>query len=307
MKGSKVAPIETILCAFDFSQSAKVALEQALWFAREHAARLVLTHIVEPIPLGPYPILMAPCNDLAIRDIALGRIEELAASLESDELDLGIRVEMGEPGSQLIDVAGSVNANLIVLGTRGLSGLEHLVMGSTAEYVVRRSACPVLTAHPSDRVLVGSIETVILPTDLSPDANCAIDAFLEIFTNAGRPQVVLTYADRTPPYLEPFLHEALLRMNEPDVVKEEIERKMEPVAERLRAAGFELETAVLDGDPVSVITDLASDRSADLIMMSTHGRSAIVNVLLGRTAQRIVQHASCPVLTVRPEGRVAPQ
>jgi len=213
VKDSKTSPIETILCAFDFSDTARVALAQARWFAREHGARLILAHIVEPIPLGPYPILMAPGNDLAIRDIALERIKDLAASLASDELDLGIRVEMGEPGPQLIEVAADVDADLIVLGTQGLSGLKHLLIGSTAEYVVRRSACPVLTVHPSDRVLEGSIETVILPTDLSSDADFAVDAFIEIFGNAGRPQVVLAYADRTPPYLEPFRHEALLRLN----------------------------------------------------------------------------------------------
>jgi len=304
MKDSTTPRLEAILCAFDFSETAQVALEQALWFARQHGARLLLTHIVEPIPLGPYPVLIAPGNDLAIRDIALKRIEELAVSLESDELDIGVRVEIGQPGPQLIDIATSVEADLIVIGTRGLTGLKHLVTGSTAEYVVRRSSIPVLAVHPSDRVLVNSIENVVLPTDLSPDANCAIDAFIDLFDQSGGPRVVLAYADRTPPYLEPFRHETLLRLNARDVVKEEIERKMEPVAERLRAAGFDVETAVLDGEPVSVVSELASDRNADLILLSTHGRSAFVNVLCGKTAQRIVQHAPCPVLTVRPRERV---
>jgi nucleotide-binding universal stress UspA family protein len=303
MTDSKSAPIETILCAFDFSETARVALEQALWFARQHGARLVLAHIVEPIPLGPYPVLVAPGNDLAIRDIATRRIEDLAASLASDELELDLRVELGHPGVQLIEIAVSIGADLVVLGTRGLTGLEHLVMGSTAEYVVRRCGCPVLTVHPSDRVLVDSVETVVLPTDLSPDSTSAIDAFIEIFDHAGRPRVVLVHVDQAPPYLEPFKHEALLRLNERDVVKEEIELAMAPVAERLRAADFEVETAVLDGEPVSVIAELAAHRDADLIMLSTHGRSAIVNALLGRTAQRIVQHAPCPVLTVRPQER----
>lgn len=303
IKDSNMPPIDTILCAYDFSETAKVALEQALWFAREHGARLVLAHIVEPIPLGPYPLLIAPENDLAIRDIARKRIEELAASLQADELDLAIRVEVGEPGPKIIDVANSLEVDLVVVGTRGLTGLKHLVMGSTAEYVVRRCARPVLTVHPSDRVLVKSMDTVVLPTDLSDDADFAIDAFLEIFSQSERPHVILAYADRTPPYMDPFRHEELLRLRKRDVVKEEIERKMQPVLARLRAADFEVETAVLDGDPVTVITDLARNRNADLILMSTHGRSALLNALLGRTAQRIVHHAPCPVLTVRPERR----
>jgi nucleotide-binding universal stress UspA family protein len=305
MSDSGIPKIRTILCAFDFSETARLALTQALWFATQHGARVVLAHIVEPIPLGPYPAMTAPGNDLVIRDVAARRIEELAESLRGNQIDLTVRVKTGEPGPRLIEASTSVAADLVVIGTQGLTGLPHLLMGSTAEYVVRRSECPVLTVHPSDRILENQLERVVLPTDLSPDAHYAAGAFIDLFQGPVKPRVVLAYADRTPPYLEPFRHEMLSKLDEQDVMKEEIERKMEPSVTALRDAGFDVETIVLDGEPVSVITDLAKERKADLILLGTHGRSAIANALLGRTAQRIVQHAQCPVLTVRRKKETA--
>ena len=300
MTEARSTSIQTILAAEDFSKTAELALQHALRLTRRHNARLVLAHVVEPIPLGPYPVLMAPGNELAIRDLALARLEKVAAKLRDEGVVVDVRVDMGKPGTQLVEIAEEEAADLIVIGTRGLTTFQHILLGSTAEYVVRRSACPVLTIHPEDVVKEEESKLVVLPTDLSPQTTVATDVFAAIFGDEKKPLILLTYADRTPPYLDPFRHDTLLKMNQRDVMKEAIEKKMEDEVAHLREAGFEVETAVLDGDPVSVVTKLASEREADLIAMYTHGRSVIVNAILGKTAQRIVQHAPCPVLTVRP-------
>ncbi len=303
MSEAGIPAIETVLCAYDFSETSERALEQALRMIRRHGARLVLGHVVEPIPPGPYPVLSAPQDEGAVRTLVVERLEALAETWRERDVDVTVRVELGRPNIELVAIAEDVGADLVVIGTRGLTGLKHLVLGSTAESVVRRCACPVLTVHPDDAVLDGEIETVILPTDLSLDATAAAEAFVSLFRDGTRPLGILTYADQTPPYFQPFRHETLLRNRQRDEVKEAIEAKMAPTVEMLREAGFEIQTAVLDGEPVEVTSALARRRKADLILLSTHGRSAFVNALLGRTAQRIVQHAPCPVLTVRPGSR----
>jgi len=292
--------IQTIVVADDFSETAELALKHALRLVRRHGARLVLAHVVEPIPLGPYPVLIAPENELAIRDLARERIEKVAVRLRGEGVIVDVRVDMGRPGPRLVEIAEDEAADLFVIGTRGLTGFQHVLLGSTAEYVVRRSDCPVVTIHPEDKLPDREAEIVVLPTDLSPQTTRASDVFSAIFGGGQKPKIILVYADRTPPYLEPFRHDTLLKMNQPDIMKENIERKMQGSVDHLRNAGFEVETEVLDGDPVSVVTEFAREREADLIIMNTHGRSAIVNAILGKTAQRIVQHAPCPVLTVRP-------
>jgi nucleotide-binding universal stress UspA family protein len=298
MRHSVRAPIDTVMCAIDFSETAQFALDQAVRFARRHGARLVLAHVVEPIQDGPYSALMIPSDDDVVLALVTPKLEDLAATHRVDELVVETRIEKGQPGPQLINIAEATEADLILIGTRGLTGMKNLMLGSTAEHVVRCGLCPVLTMHPSDRLLDGAIETVVLPTDLSPDATRAAEAFVRLFGEWSRPRIILAFADRPAPYLQPFRHDTLLRFKERDVVKEEREQKMAPVVAILRAADFEVETVVLDGDPVTVTTDLARSRDADLIAMTTHRRSSVLNVLTGKTAQRIVRHAPCPVLTV---------
>lgn len=292
-------PLQTILCAYDFSETAALALQQARRLADRHDARLVLAHVVEPIPLGPYPNISAPTSDLAISEIAEKRVEEEARALRASGRDVDVIVRLGEPGSTLVSVAEEVGADLVVLGTRGLTGVRHVLLGSTAEAVVRRAPMPVLTVHPDDALLDDPIETILVPTDLSPAAEIAADAFVELFANGEKPRILLAYADRTPPYLEPFKHSVLELTGQPDPIKEDLLEQMASLARALEAEGFVVERHVIDGEAAEAIPAFAEECGAGMIVLSTQGRSAIVNALLGRTAQRIVQHAPCPTLTVR--------
>jgi nucleotide-binding universal stress UspA family protein len=237
--------------------------------------------------------------DIELREFASARLEELAETVRKSGLTVSTSIQNGPPGPQLVEMAERANADLVVIGTRGLTGFEHLVLGSTAEYVVRRSRCPVLTVHPGDDSPKDPVELVLVPTDLGSGAGDAVDAFAKVFEGADRPRVLLAFADPTPPYLEPFKHETLEKWGQPDVRKEDIEEKLAPTVAKFESAGFEVETEILDGGPVQAITELAKERDVDMILMSTHGRSVLANVLVGRTAQRIVQHAPCLVLTVR--------
>jgi nucleotide-binding universal stress UspA family protein len=292
--------IEVVFCAVDFSETSSVALTHATQLAARHRAGLVLGHVVEPLPVVAYPILMVPADaELDLCQFANERLEELANTVRKSGLTVVTVLEQGPPGIHLIEMAEKAHADIVVIGTRGLMGFEHLLLGSTAEYVVRRSTCPVLTVHPANVSPRDPIEMVIVPTDLSPDATAAGDAFIRIFDGVERPRVVLVFADPTPPYLEPFQHQTLEKWGQPDERKSDIDERMAPTVAKLTSAGFEVENAILDGGPVQAVTALAEERDADMIVMTTHGRSAVANMLVGRTAQRIVQHAPCPVLTLR--------
>lgn len=309
MSGDGNGSIGVVFCAVDFSPTANLALEHAIRLARRHRASLVLAHVVEPLPVVSYPILMVPTDaETELREFASARLEELAETTRSESgrdesLVVETRLEQGPPGRHLVDMAERAGADVIVLGTRGLTGFEHLLLGSTAEYVVRRASPPVLTVHPGDLAPDAPIRTVIVPTDLGPEAIRAVEVFVRIFSGPESPRVLLVFADPTPPYIEPFQHQALARWGQPDVRKEEIDERMAPSVARLESAGFEVETQILDGGPVEAVTNLANSREVDMIVMTTHGRSAVANLLVGRTAQRIVQHAPCPVLTVHAADR----
>ena len=173
-----------------------------------------------------------------MRRWASEKIAKEAESLRETGLNVSVAIDDGRPGPKMIDMAEAANASLIVIGTRGLSGIEHLILGSTAEYILRRSPIPVLTVHPDDAPPRDQVDTVVVPTDLSPDAGEAA-AFLAKFADLDpRPRAMLVYADSTPPYFQPFRHEILAQWNQPDDRKEQIEAKMEPTLEKFREVGF---------------------------------------------------------------------
>ena len=297
-------PIEKILCATDFSETAELALRYAASLARLHHAELILAHAVEATPMDPYPMPMAlPENDGSVTALAFERLQDRAKGLAGSGLSIETCLETGPPGPLLVEMANEKGVDLIVVGTRGWTGLKHLVFGSTAEHIVRCASCPVLTVHPNDQEPTETLREVILATDLSPDAEAAVEAMIRLFPGGSPPRVVVAFADAAPPYLEALQVEGLNEWQRPDARIQDLERQLEPILERLRERAIASEVRILDRGAAPAIVDLAEERGSDLIVMSTHGRSAIVNVLLGRTAQRVVQHATCPVLTVRPPTR----
>ncbi len=304
MSESRTAGIQTIFCATDFSDTSELAIRHTAALARRHDARIVIGHVVEPLPIEPYPLPMAlPEGEAKVRELAWQRLEDVGEALRDSGLVVETQQGIGPPGPQLVEMACKAEASVVVIGTRGQTGLQHLLLGSTAEYVVRRSTAPVITIHPDDRETIETPRLVVVPTDLSTDAEVAMEAFIDLFDGDHRPKLELVFADSTPPYLEAMSHERLAKFHQPDARREELEKHIAPMVKRLEGHGFEVGLQVLDGDPVEAVTNVADVEGADLIVMSTHGRSALVNALLGRTAQRVVQRATCPVLTVCPKRR----
>ena len=308
-------PVRGVLCATDFSPTAELALAHAEALARRHGAKLVLAHVIEPWPTTPYPpIAVADEAERTLREAATKRLEAVRASLARAGLDVTCRVVVGGPGHETIELARSLGSDVIVVGTHGRTGIAHVVYGSTAEYIVRRSPIPVLTVHPHDARPQARPQTIVLPTDLSRGAEEALAAAIRLHpalsapgdagsapATAARTRLVLVHVDEVARYFEPYGEEVIPAYFEFEGRREELERNLEAVAARLRRGGFEVAVRVTSGTPVSVICDVAREEGADLVALGTHGHSAVVNLLMGRTAQRVVQHAPCPVLTVRTE------
>jgi nucleotide-binding universal stress UspA family protein len=139
-------PIHTVLHPTDFSDHSAVAAGLAAALARDYGARLVVLHVAHMAP----PLTgegMAVVSPAEIRAEAVDRLNALPTPRPDVRSER--RVELGDPVTEILRVAGELPADLIVLGTHGRTGLGRLLMGSVAEQVVRRATCPVLTvSHP---------------------------------------------------------------------------------------------------------------------------------------------------------------
>lgn len=152
--------IKTILHPTDFSDAAMQALQLANSLARDHGARLVILGAAPPImPTPEVYVAVDEMNELIEKERR--RLAKVAAAISDVPVEYHAR--HGAPGPLIIEFADLVQADLIVMGTTGRSGLARLVYGSVAEHVLRHAHCPVLT------VKSGEVERV--PQDVSDQIN----------------------------------------------------------------------------------------------------------------------------------------
>lgn len=161
-KGTAMAPsgsrlkLKRFLVGLDFSTASLKALDYAFSFAEKFEAGLIVLHVVEPT-VHPENYLRLPqaveeMNQNLVQ-AARERLESLCRKRPLPRPVLECLVRLGHAHSEIRDTAQAMGADLIILGTHGHTGLRHVLLGSTAERVVRQAACPVLTVPHASPVL----------------------------------------------------------------------------------------------------------------------------------------------------------
>lgn len=139
-----------ILVAIDFSDSSVNAFQQAIDMAQTYSAHLLILHVInEPVDLRGFYVPHISFDKLEeeIEEGARKMMDSFCHQHLGDFTDYECLIVPGLPYEQIIAQADSQGADLIVMGTHGRAGLDHVLFGSTAEKVVRKSALPVLTVR----------------------------------------------------------------------------------------------------------------------------------------------------------------
>lgn len=143
--------IRTILVPVDFSEHAARALEVAISLAKAFGARIHLLHCY-PIQLGgisPYGLVVPESLDRDVREAAARKLAEWRDKVSDAGVEVSDTVTPIFPSEAIAEQAGALDADLVVMGTRGLTGLRHVLLGSVAERTLRIAPCPVLTVKAS--------------------------------------------------------------------------------------------------------------------------------------------------------------
>jgi nucleotide-binding universal stress UspA family protein len=145
-----VIQIKRILVPTDFSESASHAQNYGVSFALEYKAELILVHVVETLTVGYasdlFPVPMAEVFD-EISGYAKTEIAKLAAAIRAKDVAVREMVVQGKPSAEITRIAKEESVDIIVLGTHGKGMLDQALFGSTAERVIRKAPCPVLTCQ----------------------------------------------------------------------------------------------------------------------------------------------------------------
>jgi nucleotide-binding universal stress UspA family protein len=289
--GAALAQCRSILVATDYSRGSEHALETAVALATRFGARLLLLHVFEDSAYAfPFPL------PDGIREAAAKHLHDAVAGLRTRMLDVSGVLREGLAADQICSVASDLSVDLVVVGSQGRRGLPRFVLGSVAERVVRLSTVPVLTVHPSDHVsiLAGGMDRfrhILAPTDLSEASQRGVDAAVSLALELEA-WLTLVHVYELPSYAY-FVHE-----DRGSEAEERARRRLDEVLARVRTALPEAEGVVRKGAPWRGILDVAKERRANLVVLSTHGLRGMQHALIGSVAERIVRLSPVPVITV---------
>jgi nucleotide-binding universal stress UspA family protein len=152
-KRREVMEIKTILVPTDFSERSNAAIETALLMAEQVGAKIIFLHSLE---WPDHPDEMTPMADAGyafMKDWANAFLTDLVHQAGSEGLEASAEVVDGVPFLEIIQSAEKHAADLIIMGTHGRTGLQHLMLGSQAERVLRQAPCPVMTIKSSKEIL----------------------------------------------------------------------------------------------------------------------------------------------------------
>jgi len=281
--------------------------------AWKHRAKISLVHAAQPpvvMRTMPDGGLVMPVNNARLVSVAKAHLDELAARLLPDELRGRMIVREGNPAAEVVATAKSLKADLIVLSTNGRSGLRRVLLGSTAERILRHAHCPVLTVRrqpsgPAMRLL--SLEKplypeglpwrrILVPLDFSLTSMRSLTVAVSLARQSGARLLLLNVVELNP--YATGMDGAVLVLPDSAVARN-AKDQLRQVARRFVPRSVRVASLVGRGRAADVIVETAEKKGVDLIALSTHGHKGLDRLLMGSTAEQVVRHAKCPVFVAR--------
>ena len=314
-----VKPLEvrSILVAADFSPHSEAALKRAVAVAKAFGAKVKVAHALEDIREA-----MAVMRREARWELVAGDINKYQQSLCEDSerkldaflkplADSGVplahETRIGTPYIQLVHAVEEQKHDLLFVGTRGDTGLKRLVLGSTARRLLRDCPAPVWVVRPEN---AGELKTILAAVDFSPASGKAL---AEAAALASRLQAALhvLYVDESAAALKSAKEQGYLSEVSPRDVNREVAQHLEAfVAEHCIAehgcAAAKPTLHVAKGVAAKAIAAAAKRLEAKLVVLGTVGRGGLAGLLIGNTAEQVVDTVHCDVLAVKPDGFVSP-
>lgn len=286
---------EAIAVGVDFSQSSEIALSHAADMAERSGAELLMLFLHSAN--AQLATAVAHHVEAAIRDhlgATRAALEAKRRELRNDNVRASAHLIAGDPKHELAPAAKQLGASLLVVGSRGNTGVKRWLMGSCAELSARKSEINVLVARGSDDA---RHRRILVPVDLSTQSRSCIEMALRLVEPTGAIDL-LHCVER------PFLGvQSAGVVYAADDAQREAEVLGEALLDVYRHRFPEISFEIAHGAPAAEIDARVSERPYDLVVMGCHGRTGIARWVLGSVAETTVRHAPCSVLVVKEDPK----
>ena len=298
--------IKNILTTTDLSNESITGVRYAVALGEKVGAAVALLHVIQPPAPRPMPgmrtLVLDPYNS-EVAKYARARLKALALRESKADLHLTPQLRTGNSIHGIITAARKGAADLIVIATHGYTGAKRVLLGSTAERVVRYAPCPVLTVPARiTRRRTGEpsalrLKKILVPIDFSMVSKDALPWAASLAAAFDAELILLHVVEKFP--IDYLLGPELMNEMITPLMKQGEAVLKEMAGSLSESTGQRVSFIVRSGKPFGEICRTAQKLSADLIALTTHGHTGLKRVWLGSTAERTVRHASSPVLVVR--------
>lgn len=279
--------MKKILVPTDFSDQATNALNFGTELAKMSGAELILLHVIE----HPAGSSFSASGEVHAADptehvFILKLIEKIEKDFESiksqsvfDQVKVSSLIKVGSPFNTVSDLINTDDIDLIVMGTKGATGLQEVLVGSNAEKVVRHAGCAVITLK--NEAQTGAIKNIAFATNLSDGQESMIYNLMELQKILGA-----------------TIH--LVKINTPNNFQRDkhTRAQMQGFVKKYNLENYTL-NIYNDAEEEDGIICFAEEKKVDMIAMATHGRTGIMHLLAGSIAEDIVNHSKRPVWTFK--------
>jgi len=289
-----------ILFPTDFSKLSDAALPLATSLAHDRNAELIILHVQEPsIVYSAGEYYYGP------REPSSEQLWQMLDKVVPTDPKVPCRHQMGSgnPAQEIVRIAEQEDVGMIVMGTHGRTGWQHMLVGSVAEKVICRAKCSVLTFKQPVLESLGAEfpkalhgaqgKSILFATDFSSTGNAALLQATSLARDMGAQLIIMHVEEPLAPYGGGEVYSVHIL----DAHSESLKRTLENLRPDNPKGPCMHRMAI--GDPANEILRVADEEHAIMIVMGTHGRTGLAHVLMGSVAEKVVRRASCPVLTFK--------
>lgn len=284
--------LHTLLAATDLTAPSHFTAQRAAMLAQQIGARLEFVHVLDKRELAELQRLLGDTLKERIQSQSLELLKKLANDVgEPLSISAGCHLVEGKILESITKQVDAFDANLLIIGARGIDSILQQFLGTTAERLLRMIQCPVLTVKLYPRK---PYQSVLVPIDFSSWSLGAIH-----LAQSVAPQAKLTLLHAYEPPFEAQMHIAGEKKEEiqnyRDKVFQEAKTSLYQTAEDARIT-TNWHPIVIHGNAVQRILEQEKERGADLIILGKHGLGMVEELLLGSNARQVLIHAQCDVL-----------
>ncbi len=281
--------MKKILVPTDFSKEATNAMHFATQLARKAGSEILLLHVLE-VPYGSFSIMGEIHTDYSFEQLyqvqlvkkTQERLEELVSAMEEQGVSAKAKLEFGNPFEFITENVTDEQVDLVVMGSKGASGLSEILIGSNAERVIRHAKCPVFTIKGETNL--DGIKSMAFASDMSEEQD-------EIVKNIKSLQTLLGLK----------IHMVRVKTPYNYLTEGQALQQLKDFVARNKFENYSIGTVEAEFADEGILR-FANENDVGMIAMGTHGRTGLAHFFGGSTAEDVANHSNIPIWTIKLEG-----